>query len=283
MPAKTTRQPASPQESIVTGPAGILAQASQLANSPERVRSTIVTTLIGQARSEGWLDREEEICKAAGYPSADDYWRTKMSEAMKALSFAHLLAVHQLDPTEQLSVASRRPRRYSNTTPFDPERTQVRALVDSALLRALEASETWFIGAAPVHGRAATLSDLNALKLHPRAAAEWLLSRPRWQQLVPSGLRAFRERSNSPPAEHQAPGSETTAEPTPGLPTALRTAIARRLRHGERPGDTVLWKEFCVSVRDECDGWADAKRKRPKRGFGDKSIQRLVLELRLDG
>jgi len=57
---------------------------------------------------------------------------------------------------------------------------------------------------------------------------------------------------------------------------ALATAIASRLARGERPGIAITWKEFCCSVRDECNGWADPKRQCPKRGFGDKTIERLV-------
>jgi hypothetical protein len=37
----------------------------------------------------------------------------------------------------------------------------------------------------------------------------------------------------------------------------LATAIASHLDRGERPGDTIPWKEFCCSIRNDCNGWAD--------------------------
>jgi hypothetical protein len=39
----------------------------------------------------------------------------------------------------------------------------------------------------------------------------------------------------------------------------------------------ISWKEFCDSVRDDCDGWR-AKGK-PAWGFGDRQIKRVVKEL----
>jgi hypothetical protein len=74
------------------------------------------------------------------------------------------------------------------------------------------------------------------------------------------------------------------AEPDPksAKPSAQsRTeAIAERLRQGEQPGVTVMWARFCDRVRDDCGGWDDRKARRPKRGFGDKSIKRAVARQR---
>jgi hypothetical protein len=65
--------------------------------------------------------------------------------------------------------------------------------------------------------------------------------------------------------------SDTSAEAI-----ARDAAISNRLTRGEQPGSTVPWKQFCDSVRDDCDGWADRKQKRPKRGFGDRTIKRVA-------
>jgi hypothetical protein len=62
--------------------------------------------------------------------------------------------------------------------------------------------------------------------------------------------------------------------------TTLGAAIASRLARGEQPGSTIQWKQFCASVRDECDGWADPEHQRPKRGFSDKTISRVVKKAR---
>jgi hypothetical protein len=60
--------------------------------------------------------------------------------------------------------------------------------------------------------------------------------------------------------------------------TPLAAVISRRLAANEQPGTNVQWQTFCDSVRNDCNGWADSnsKLKIPKRGFGDKSIQRIV-------
>jgi hypothetical protein len=58
----------------------------------------------------------------------------------------------------------------------------------------------------------------------------------------------------------------------------LETAIAKQLRTGELPGTggTVSWDRFCDSVREDCDGWKDRRKRKPKRGYGDRTIKRLV-------
>jgi hypothetical protein len=62
--------------------------------------------------------------------------------------------------------------------------------------------------------------------------------------------------------------------------TPLADAISKRLAANEQPGSTIQWHPFCDLVRKDCDGWADSKRKIPKRGFSDKSIQRIVRQQR---
>jgi hypothetical protein len=160
----------------------ILAPASGLANSPEAIRHTSVTCLIGTSRGEGF-EIEEEICKAAGYRDANAYWHVATSEPMKALSFAHLLAVHLIDPTERLNEFDRR--------------SLVRRRIESSLRFALKTGESWFIK-DPLASDGGGTGDLKALMLHPRTAAKWLLSLPKRRDLVPPGLKAFLERSERP-------------------------------------------------------------------------------------
>jgi hypothetical protein len=149
----------------------ILAQASRFADSPELIRHNVITSMIGQSRSEV-LEIEEQIYAAAGYQNANEYWHVAMSEPMKATKFSHLLAIHMLNPTERLSEFDRR--------------SMAQRLIESALRLALKTDENWFIKAGPSAG----LADV---MVHPRKAAEWLLSMPKRKCLVPPGLRAFLE------------------------------------------------------------------------------------------
>jgi hypothetical protein len=58
--------------------------------------------------------------------------------------------------------------------------------------------------------------------------------------------------------------------------TSLKAAIAELLDNDEEPGKTISWKTFCDNVRDQTAGWASEHDKRPKRGFSDRTIQRIV-------
>jgi hypothetical protein len=62
----------------------------------------------------------------------------------------------------------------------------------------------------------------------------------------------------------------------------LREVIRKHLQNGNAPGSTIRWKSFCDKVRDDCDGWADKKERRSKRGYSDKSIQRAVRLIKGD-
>jgi hypothetical protein len=63
------------------------------------------------------------------------------------------------------------------------------------------------------------------------------------------------------------------------LDPKLSNAI-RNLLKTEQPGRTIQWNAFCDKVRDNCDGWKDRKNCVSKRGFGDKTIKRVVKSLR---
>jgi hypothetical protein len=59
----------------------------------------------------------------------------------------------------------------------------------------------------------------------------------------------------------------------------LAEAISHLMKT-HQPGRTVPWDAFCDTIRDNCDGWRDRKDRKPKRGFGDKTIKRFVKFLR---
>lgn len=56
------------------------------------------------------------------------------------------------------------------------------------------------------------------------------------------------------------------------------TAVRRYLRNGQRG---VSWQVLYDGVRDECDGWDDpqSRHKKPKPGYGDRTIHRLATQL----
>jgi hypothetical protein len=58
--------------------------------------------------------------------------------------------------------------------------------------------------------------------------------------------------------------------------TSKNAAIDELLESGVQPGKTIPWQTFCDAVRDRADGWASEREKRPKRGFSDRTIARLV-------
>jgi len=62
----------------------------------------------------------------------------------------------------------------------------------------------------------------------------------------------------------------------------LEDAISGRLEAGEQPGSNVPWASFCHLVRCDCDGFVDPeKKKESKRGYGDRTIKRIVKQKRL--
>jgi hypothetical protein len=59
--------------------------------------------------------------------------------------------------------------------------------------------------------------------------------------------------------------------------SSKRDQVIRALLAEFNPPRKLNWKAFCNRVRDDCNGWVDS---RPALGFSDKTIQRLVKDLR---
>ena len=93
--------------------------------------------------------------------------------------------------------------------------------------------------------------------------------------LLPSPEPTKRELLPSPARFEPQQQPETKRETLRHL---LETAIAKQLSAGKLPGTggTESWDPFCDSVRDDCDGWKDRRKRKPKRGYGDRTIKRLV-------
>jgi hypothetical protein len=82
---------------------------------------------------------------------------------------------------------------------------------------------------------------------------------------------------------NQHPETSTTTDAVEDERPALERAVQRRLSKGDRPAHTVTWQRFCDNVRDDCgtEAWVTRSKERSAaRGYGDKSIKRIVERLR---
>jgi hypothetical protein len=152
-------------------------RARALSKEPEIFRCTLLTSLICEAIPFGAAAEAEFFDAAYDDPTGRDYWDAHLSEPMPVPKFANLLAVHLPTGADQLDSA--------------------RAAVMLALRDAAEAGERWFIGdIRPLltfgHHDKNLLAAIDA-KVRPRAAVDWLLSKPKRRNLVPGSLRNFIE------------------------------------------------------------------------------------------
>jgi hypothetical protein len=156
----------------------IIAKAQGYADKPERVRFQMVTALIAESQSFGY-EIKMEIFEAAGYGSANEYWRVAMSEPMSASKFVHLLVWHQIDP------------RRNNETYW------LRQRIAEALKKAAEARESWLVFNGDITW---VKNDKDGTGWHvpekltvrdPNEAAKWMLGVLRLQPLIPPGLVDF--------------------------------------------------------------------------------------------
>ena len=117
---------------------------------------------------------EAEIFEAAyADPSGRKYWEAHPSEPILVYPLAHVLSAYLAEKVEQLELA--------------------RIAIIWAFRDAAEAGECWFIGdisplLALEQGQA-NFENLGKVKVKPRAAVEWLLSKPKRDHLVPRSLR----------------------------------------------------------------------------------------------
>jgi hypothetical protein len=90
-----------------------------------------------------------------------------------------------------------------------------RSAIVLAFRDAAAAGEHWFVGdislLLAVEDGQINFDSLINIKVHPRAAVEWLLSKPKRKHLIPGSLRMFLQSSGVPVAARR-PLSERTAE-----------------------------------------------------------------------
>jgi hypothetical protein len=143
--------------------------------APKRTRLAMADLLVAREKTIGTGRPDEETYAEAGFCSTDEYWSDATAETMDLPKFIHRLAIHFLNPSLEGS---------GDWYKLD---------LQDALQFAAENGEPWFI---EVGGK--------KRRLHPREAAEYLLSRPNREHLVPPGLKAFLTNSRKPAATHKA-------------------------------------------------------------------------------
>jgi hypothetical protein len=213
----------------------IFAGAPAFANGSEQIRQALALSMIRGRRTTGSGSSDEEEFAKLGFRDANEYWYGAVSEPMKALDFVFLLATHLLDPTTPVYL--------------------VNMSIEKALCLALK-TETWFI--KDPHSPERGAGDLDRLMLHPRAAAQWLLSLPKQKHLVPPGLRAFLE-----PSERR----EQVPRRSHGTQSAIRDA-AHKL--GKKRTQYRTFEEYRRALCKMAD--VDPK----TRGWGEDSVRRAL-------
>jgi hypothetical protein len=160
-------------------------RAKALSEQPEIFRSTLMTALIADSVGLGVPAESEYFAAAYGDPAGRDYWNAHLSEAMRVGAFAYLLSVHLPLKPEQLEAA--------------------KTAIILALRDAAAAGERLFVGStAPLLTFEHPNRDFAALldvKVRPRAAIDWLLSKPKREHLVPSSLRNFVDSRSATPTK----------------------------------------------------------------------------------
>ena len=172
-----------------------LDRAKALSNVPEVFRCLQVTLLICETLAFG-LRAEAKIIQAAyGDQGGRKYWDTHLSEPIPVYTFAYILSAHVAEKAEQLETA---------------KIAIIRALRDAA-----QAGECRFIGdTSPllaVEDGQTSFAELAKIKVYPRVALEWLLSKPKREHLVPDSLRRFLQSGGEPPVERR-PATAKIAE-----------------------------------------------------------------------
>jgi hypothetical protein len=160
----------------------LLERAKALSNVAEVFRCPQVTLLICETVAFG-VRAEAEIFQAAyGDPGGRKYWDANLSEPLPVYSLAYVLSAHVAEKAEQLEM--------------------VRIAIIRAFRDAAAAGERWFTGeTAPllaVEDSQTNFEGLGKVKVHPRAAVEWLLSKPKREHLVPECLRRFLQSGGEP-------------------------------------------------------------------------------------
>jgi hypothetical protein len=131
--------------------------------------------LLTEALAIGIRAEAEFFIAAYGDSTGQGYWYAQLSEPILLYKFAYVLAVHVAENADQLEPATI---------------TLIWAFRDAA-----EAGEDWLVGDTTpllaLENRQRSFEILDKIKVRPRAAVHWLLSKPKREHLVAASLRSF--------------------------------------------------------------------------------------------
>ncbi len=211
-----------------------LVRAKAMSGLPELFRCQQVTQLLCEMLAVGVRAEAEIFQTVYGDPGGRQYWGAHLSEPIGAYSLAHMLSVHVAGGAEQLEMA--------------------RIAIMRAFRDAAAAREHWFVGdtSLAVEDGQTNFAELNKLKVHPRAAVEWLLSKPKREHLVPESLRKFlqpggEDKGHDGQARAPAPQSVSgrAGAKTRGISEAINelwpNGIPKGLSAKERDNAIVKW------------------------------------------
>ncbi len=178
-------------------------------NVSARIKQELAELALIQHRGNGFDPIDDEaIVQQFDFRDLREYWECALSEPKDADIFAHLLAKH-------FFLA-----RHRN----DPH-----PHIMAALRVARIENERWFIEdlVRPPTSR----EDISRLKVYPRAAAEWMLSKPKRRHLVPPSLARYLARGTEEIATTSPVLLSTGA---PGRPTSMHLVKAKLKERGDR-------------------------------------------------
>jgi hypothetical protein len=150
----------------------LLEQAKALSERPKFVRYLAVTQLIFGAVASGIHDEAEIFDAAYGDPTGLDYWAAYLTVPIPVALLANTLSAHTARDAE--------------------DRDNLQFAILCAFRGAAEAGERWFVGSTgpllAVEEFGQTYDGLDRVRVEPRAAIEWLLSKSIFERFVPESL-----------------------------------------------------------------------------------------------
>jgi hypothetical protein len=188
-----------------------LGRAKVTSTLPEAYRGPLLTSLLAEALAIGICAEADFFLAAYGDPSGREYWHAHLSEPILLYKFAYALAVHVAERADQLEPAT--------------------IAIIWAFRDAAEAGEDWLHGeTAPLlalENKQRSFETLGKIKVRPRAAVHWLLTKPKCQHLVAASLRSFSQFNQI--SDQPRPLTERTAD------RITEDYINEMQRQGKRP------------------------------------------------
>lgn len=160
----------------------LLLFAKSLNQRPEIIRTLHVTKILCDAVALRVATREEVFEAAYSDRAGRKYWEAYLAQPCGLYAFATALSANLFETAEDLE--------------------RLRALIIFAVQDAARVSEPWLFGdlepLLALNDRTTGFAHLSDMKVDPRRAAEWLLSKPMLRHLVPLSLCDFLQSCGRP-------------------------------------------------------------------------------------